>query len=67
MPRWTLNRVRQAWQQWWELPTSSSAEKLPPPGEVGSILRRLGELLRPDRGLLAVATVFMVSRAAVFG
>jgi hypothetical protein len=58
--RWTLGRVKQAWERWWELPGSAAAEKLPPPQEIRTVLGKLAELLRPDRGLLAVATLFMV-------
>lgn len=57
-PRWGLGRIKQSWDNWWDI--GGSTEQLPPPQELGSILSKVGELLRPDRGLLVIASVFMV-------
>ena len=60
-----------AWQAWWELEvgTPAAAASAASPGatapqDMGSILRKVGQLLAPDKALIAAAIVFMLTAAA---
>ena len=58
-----------AWQAWWQLeadvPAAGSATPATTaPQDMGLIMRKVGQLLAPDKALLAAAIVFMLTAAA---
>jgi hypothetical protein len=50
----------QRFVRWWDVGWRQN-EALPPPDKVSNLLRKVGELVRPDKKLVGIACVFMVS------
>lgn len=59
-PEQTKKNPIQAFNDWWKLEGKDKDDKLPEPGKLSSLLTKLGQLVAPDKGLVAIGLVCMV-------